>query len=171
MSTSYLCPYSPDRLSATTVSSPANPPACVMMSYGLTRVFVQVVQRAVRAVVARRRRGVVPRQQREVRPHQALRTPVRQRRHRRRQLQVLLLSHQQVSEGSSGDRRLDVPSCTRQTTLTPRSEPPQTDPGAEVRARVRGPQGRPPGVQQGQLRDHTGHPRTQGSRLLQGYGP
>lgn len=37
---------------------------------------------------------------------------------------------------------------------------PQAYSGAEVRARLRGPQGRATGVQQGQLRDHPGHPRT-----------
>lgn len=46
--------------------------------------------------MAGRRRGGVPRQQRQVPHDQALRAPVRQRRHHRRQLQILLLSYQQV---------------------------------------------------------------------------
>ncbi|CAH2251000.1 jg11781 [Pararge aegeria aegeria] len=44
----------------------------------------------------------------------------------------------------------------------------RADPGAEVRPGLRGAEGRAPGVQQGQLRDHPGPARAQGRRLLQG---
>lgn len=59
-------------------------------------VLSQIVERPVRAGVAGRWRRGIPRQQRQVPDDQALRTPVRQRRLHRRQLQILFLSDQQV---------------------------------------------------------------------------